>query len=181
MAKRVHVILLCEDTQQETFVRRFLKKRGVSHRQIRVIKAPGGRGAASHFVQQRFPQELKAFRSRFAHIQSLRLLVLIDGDQYGVQARKNQLDQACHNQQVAPRGNDEKVAIFVPTWSIETWFAFLEGKQVQESSPYPRLATPGLCQWHVDSLWEWCQERRQLPPPPPSLQDACQEYRQRVC
>jgi len=38
--RRVMIVLLCEDSQHESFVRRFLKTMGWDTRQLRVEKAP---------------------------------------------------------------------------------------------------------------------------------------------
>ena len=64
MSRNARIVLLCEDTQHETFGRRFLKKMGWSNHQVRVLKAPGGRGSAEQFVRKRFPEELEEHRRR---------------------------------------------------------------------------------------------------------------------
>jgi hypothetical protein len=58
---------------------------------------------------------------------NLCLLVAIDGDNKGVTVRKLELDQALIDAKVEARRDDEPVAVFVPTWSIETWLASLVG------------------------------------------------------
>lgn len=180
MTRQVQIVLLCEDNQHEAFARRFLKKAGWEARHLRVEKASQGKGAATQFVCERFPSELKEYRSRCAHI-DLRLVVLVDGDQRGVAGRQQDLDQACMKASVPLRQPGEKVAIFVPTWNIETWLAYLDGKAVSEQeSNYPRLKQERDCKRHVDALWAMCQKGTLQPPAPPSLQAACQEYALRV-
>ena len=92
MSRRVQIVLLCEDTQHETCLRRFLSAMGWETRAMRVEKAPGGRGAADQFVRQQFPRELRAHRTRHA---TQALVTMMDGDLYGVDARLEQLNQAC--------------------------------------------------------------------------------------
>ena len=69
---------------------------------------------------------------------------MLDGDAGGVDARLTALDEACRQASVAPRGKaDHVVAVFVPTWSIETWLAYLNGETVDETRKnYPRLERP---------------------------------------
>ncbi len=141
---------------------------------MRVEKAPGGRGSADQFVRQQFPRELKAHRTRHA---SQAVVTMMDGDRYGVDARLEQLNQACRAGSIDVRNPGERVAVFIPTWNIETWFAYLDGATVDEArSDYPRLGRERECQRHVDALTEMCRARALRQPSPPSLDAACNEY-----
>ena len=180
MSRTVQLVLVCEDRQHETFVRRFLKKAGWSARCLRVEIAPRGRGAADQFVRERFPKELRAYRTH-RHRVARGLVVMVDGDQQGVAGRHNELARACEGEGVQPRKPDEQVAIIVPTWNIETWFAYLEGEGVDEGrKDYPRLNRPRDCQRHVEQLYEMCQQGELREPAPHSLKAACDEYRTRM-
>ena len=67
---------------------------------------------------------------------------MIDGDFAGVDARLKALDKECNQTSVAPRDNADRVAVFVPTWNIETWLAYLNGETVDENKknyPSPSL------------------------------------------
>lgn len=79
MSRSVQLVLLCEDTQHETFARRFLEKAGWSTRRLRVVKAPPGRGSAVQFIRERFPIELSAYRSNRNRV-TLALVVMVDGE-----------------------------------------------------------------------------------------------------
>jgi len=178
LSRRVQLVLLCEDSQHEAFSRRFLREMGWDTRAIRVEKAPGGRGAGEQFVRERYPVELNAHRSR--HV-SQALVVVIDGDSEGVAARLRQLDQACREAAIPERTPNEAVALFVPTWSIETWLAYLDGESVAEDrSGYPRLARQRECQGNVDELARMCRAGRLRQPALPSLEAACGEYNARL-
>ncbi|HEV7508912.1 MAG TPA: hypothetical protein VGS07_28815 [Thermoanaerobaculia bacterium] len=178
MSRRVQLVLLCEDKQQEVFARRFLNAIGWETRSMRIEKAPPGRGAGEQFVRERFPRELKAHRSRPV---SQVLVVMMDGDAEGPTARLNQLNKACHEAGIAERARDERVAVFIPTWNIETWLAYLDGETVEEGRPnYPRLASERECQRHVDTLVQMCNSEKLQEPAPPSLEAACSEYRTRL-
>jgi hypothetical protein len=108
-------------------------------------------------------------------------VVVVDGDDKGVERRLNELAGACQTENIAPRQNDDRVVIAVPTWNIETWLAYLSGSDVDESRPdYPRLGRQRDCQPHVDRLTEMCRQGALRPPAPLSLEAACAEYRSRL-
>ena len=171
--RRVGTVLLCEDSQHEAFVRRFLKKRRLVTGHLRVEKCPGG--SAEQFVRKQYPVELAALRTR--HAKSA-LIVVIDGDKEGVQRRRDQLADACRDAGIEDRRADtESVVVLVPTWNIETWLAYLAGESADETKPdYPRLPKESACQRHVEALASMCEAGRLRTPAPPSLQDACEEY-----
>jgi hypothetical protein len=178
MSRQVQLVLICEDNQHEAFIRRFLEKMGWDKRRMRVVKAPGGRRAGEQFVREKFPGELRVHRSRPVN---QAVVVMMDGDNQGVAARLSKLDQACVDADVPTRTSNERVAVFIPTWSIETWLAYLDGRQVDEgTSNYPRLDRQRDCQRHVEELVQMCQARRLREPAPPSLEAACSEYRARL-
>ena len=177
MSRNVQIVLLCEDAQHESFGRRFLEKDGWTIRHIRVERAPKGLGSAEQFVRKRFPDELKAYRRR-KHRVSVALIVMVDGDNHGVDQRVDELDTACRERDIACRNSGEHVLVFVPTWRIETWLAYLGGEAVdEEKHDYPRLPRPRECQPHVDSLAAMCRSRALREPAPSSLAIACTEYR----
>ena len=176
MSRSVRIVLLCEDRQHEAFVRRFLKEVGWNLRDIRVEKAPRGRGSAEQYVRKRFPGELRAVRSKRG--EKAYLILMVDGDDQGSAGRTASLERACIEQQVDPPSNSDQVLVCVPTWNIETWLAYLGGEEVEESRPnYPRLDRPRDCLPHVRKLAEMCRNWALLPPYPPSLEDTCTRYR----
>jgi hypothetical protein len=178
VSRRVQLVLLCEDKQHEVFARRFLNEMGWETRAMRVEKVPGGRGAGEQFVRKRFPVELKAHRSRSV---SQALVVLIDGDAEGTAVRLQQLSQACRESGVAERTDHDSVAVFIPTWNIETWLAYLDGEEVMEGKPdYPRLSRERDCQRHVETLARMCRDGNLREPAPSSLETACSEYDARL-
>ncbi len=178
MSRDVDVVLLCEDRQHAAFARRFLEKRGWSRKRLRAIINPSGHGAGEQFAREHFPSELERLRRRAA---SGMLVVMIDGDASGPAARKKALDEACRRLGVEPRRPDEAVAVFVPTWRIETWLAYLDGRGVDETDRYVRkLPRQRDCRPHVAELVKMCGRRQLREPVPPSLQDACEEFNTRL-
>ena len=184
MSRPAEIVLLCEDRQQETFVRRFLKRhsgpraREVSRR-LRVEMAHAGYGAADQYVVERFPHEVAAYR-RQAGKRETRLLAMVDGDSGGIEQRTQQFDQACRDQRMEPRKDGERILILVPTWNIETWLSWLDGQEVDETrKDYPKLPKPSDCQSGVNELVTMCRSGKLRQPAPSSLVAACAEFNRR--
>ena len=164
---RPKIIVLCEDKQQEAFIRRFLKKR---NRRPYSVQRPQG-GAGDQFVRDRYPAQLDAVRKGGGA-----LVVMLDGDSYGRDRRQQQLDQECEQRNISPQEPGDKVAVFVPTRNIETWIAYLDGQGVNETDAYPRLERQRECVRHVNVLHEMCMRGQLRSPAPASLEAACREY-----
>ena len=127
--ERVRALVLCEDRKQESFLRAILK--GLRIEDVRSEVAPRGKGSAEQWVRLRFPDQARAFRSQAPHQANLVLLVATDGDAMGGVARKATLDQSLESKGHVARSPDERIAYMVPTWSIETWLAWLSGQSSQ--------------------------------------------------
>ena len=168
------IVILCEDQQQEVFIRRFLKKGNMAG-DCRYITASRGKGAGEQFVRERYPKEL----SLVARNQNTSLLVMIDADTGTVEERLQQLNNECKKQDIALRQDGDPVAVFIPKHNIETWIAWLRDPQkpVDETNhSYPRLSRPRDCQPQVVELHGMCT-RGQLPAnAPDSLKAACKEW-----
>ncbi len=91
-----------------------------------------------------------------------------------------QIDKACGEKDSERRQADERVAIFAPARNIETWLAYLAGKNVNETDRYPRLIRERDCQDQTQRLYEMCQQGAMEGTPPSSLVAACAEYRTRL-
>lgn len=164
---RPKITVLCEDKQHESFIRRFLKKR---NRKIYAVTRTDA-GAGDQFVRDNYPAQLDAIRKRGGI-----LVVMIDGDNYSIEQRQKRMDEACREKGVSPRSLSDKVAVFVPMRNIETWLAYLDGEDVNETATYPRLEREGECQRHVNVLDQMCIEENLRTPVPASLEAACREY-----
>lgn len=64
MSRTVQIVLLCEDKQQQAFMRRFLERSGKDCRLFRTETAPRGEGSAVQFVRKRFAKEVAEHRRR---------------------------------------------------------------------------------------------------------------------
>ena len=171
----VRLVLLCEDSQTDSFVRRFLSHRNFRARDIRTLPLPHGGGSGEQWVRNQYPRELRAIRGK----RDAYFIVVMDADAHEVDVRKRQLDLECDEQGVSRRAQDDRVIVIVPKWSMETWFAYLQGdEEVGEDRHYPRLRRVGDCRPLADRLFRLCHEQQRLPEPaPPSLVEACEEYR----
>ena len=182
VSREVQIVLLCEDGQHQAFVERFLESTGrltrKAKRRLRVEKASQGQGAAEQFVRERFPRELAEYRRRRKRVSGA-LVVMLDGDAAGVTGRLAELDAACERQGIPIRRSDEDVFVFVPTWRIESWLAWLGSETEtidEERRDYPRLPRERDCRPHARALAAMCQNRQLRAPVPPSLDAACMEY-----
>jgi hypothetical protein len=63
----------------------------------------------------------------------------MDGDNADPVRRKGELDGCLRAQGMDPRQADERIALPVPTWSIETWLLALLGESVDETTSQKRV------------------------------------------
>jgi hypothetical protein len=96
----VRIVLLCEDSQTDSFVRRFLKHRNFRARDINTLPIPQGSGSGEQWVRTRYPAELRAIRGR----QGAYLIVVTDADVHTTQDRRVQLDEECTQKNVSQIG-----------------------------------------------------------------------------
>lgn len=136
--KRLH--LLCEDRRTERFVRALCERYELRLEKIEI--APSGEGSVEAWVRRRYAEFVRRARA-LRHQLGLQHLVVLDGDgapgspaSARVQLRQKQLAEALHANGITRRADDERIAHFVPTWSIETWLIHLaEGRSVPEDRP----------------------------------------------
>ncbi len=171
--RRVQMVILCEDRQQEVFARHFLKKRGFTGI-FRVEICPAGSQSGEQYVRTQYPVEVKAYRQSRSRI-SIGLVVLIDADKRTVQERLKQLDNILGEQSLPLRQIDEEISIFVPKRNIETWIHYLKGESVDEEKPYDKFARAGDCKPYAEVLADHCRTQNLPQTAPPSLQAACGE------
>lgn len=175
--RNVSVVLLCEDSQQEAFARRFLLGMGWKNRDIDPRKSPAGEGSAEQWVKRRFATELGIFRKR----SNLVLIAVIDADTRTVPERLDEFAAACAEKNVPFRLSAEAVALIVPRRNIETWIHFLQnGAPVGEDREYRKLKRARECGPAVQKLVDWCRSGKIPDHKPPSLAAACREFEERI-
>jgi hypothetical protein len=169
----VSITLLCEDSQTDAFVRRFLKYRNFRSRDIRTLPLPSGRQSGEQWVRERYPMELRAIRRR----QRAYLIVVTDADTHSTAVRRGQLDAACDEKGTPRRDDRDPVLVIVPRRNIETWLAYLGGATVDEDTRYRKLKPESACVTQAEALFRMCHEEQRLnEDAPPSLREACEEY-----
>jgi len=132
---RVRIVILCEDRAQQHFFRRLCER--LDQRVPRIKIAPRGQGSAEQWVRKHYPSEMQEYRRKRHEL--VGLLTAIDGDRYGPEMRKKSLDDALLEAGFEVRQPEDRVAVCVPTWSIETWFAWLCAlEEVDELTQYKK-------------------------------------------
>jgi hypothetical protein len=131
--------LLCEDTRHERFALELMASLHFPTRLVKVFRAPSGQGAADNWVVHQFPGVCKATTRRRPK-ERVALVVMVDGDKYGVTRRLQALNDVLQQAGQPVREENEPIVILVPTWSIETWFlgpepGLTEAKSLKEHVP----------------------------------------------
>lgn len=160
------VVAVVEDERHRMLVYRYLRKHGLSPRQIRPKTSPSGQGSAEQWVRSTYSDEVKAHRIRCAGA-AAGLIVMIDADTHSVQERLTQLGQALHENGVHKIRNAEQIAHLIPKRNVETWILGLNGLAVDEATDYKGIrddwnelipqASETLLQWtRLNALPDHC-------------------------
>ena len=135
-----------------------------------------GRQSGEQWVRRQYPAELKAIRQRDGAF----LVVVTDADNLTTVQRRRQLDQECQARGVPRRSNEDRALVVTPKRNIETWLAWLSGDEtaLSEQDEHPKLDHERDCKPMVERLYAMCHVAQRLDNPcPPSLSEACEEYR----
>jgi len=130
--------VLVEDRRTERFFRELLVHLGFELQKLYFRPAPKGQGDAKAWIraQSQYPSEVRKLRQK--RFQQVFLITVMDGDNADPVRRKAELDSCLQGQSMDPRQPDERIAIPVPTWSIETWLLALLGDSVDEATSQKR-------------------------------------------
>jgi hypothetical protein len=138
------VTILCEDIDQERFIRQYLICRGLEEHKSKDFGNPKGRKIKNNnaSIVEHYPALIKSYRRR--KYRNITVVVMIDADEDSFEDRIRSLnialDETAGNLNKEPRLSDEKVAIFVPARNIETWFYYInnnmEGQECNEITDY---------------------------------------------
>ncbi len=162
-SSRVYVIVVLEDARHEMLTRRYLKKRGVGEREMRIERSPSGEGNAEGWVRKTFVKEANVYRSRHA---KTALIVVIDADSHTVQDRWNQLDQVLKDaKKQTVDAEREQIARLTPKCNIETWILCLNGQAADEDTDYKRTRHDWneLIPPAAEALFRWTRSEARLP------------------
>lgn len=186
MTRRRKVVVLCEDLQSQSFVRRALKAYGFDAGEIVVEPLPSkvGGGAGHAWVAKHYPRHLAAIRKAG---KATSLVAHIDADDRTVAQRHAQLREACTTASIDPRTATEPVAELVPRRNIETWIYALDddlaaGVDLNENEPLPKLAHEGDCRHAARAFAEHARQNTEpeTAGAVPSLLDGIKEFRRLV-
>ena len=127
----VRLILICEDGEHERFARYTFLGLGFNRRELRFFVSPSGRGAAEQWVRKRYAPEVRTYRGK-ASYQHVGLAVIMDADRRKVSQREEQLAAELADVGEPARETHERILHWIPRRHIETWVAFLRGRDVDE-------------------------------------------------
>ena len=163
--KGVRLVFLCEDDEHWRFARFTFLRLGYHDRELRVLLAPGGRGAAEQWVRVQYATEVRAQRRKITS-QNVALAVVIDADRQTVDRRHEQLAAGLSAAALERRSSDEQIVLWVPKRHIETWIADLVGKPANEDDEY-KNAMRGADYRRAASCF--VDRYRDRPPNPPAV------------
>lgn len=173
MGVSAYIVLLCEDASHDRFVRTFLSRRNFKHRDIHTPGLPEGSQSGEQWVRSRYPDELRATRSRPQGY----LVVVVDADTNTTGDRRSELDRECRKRNISPKNSGDRVIVVVPRRNIETWLEYLDGRDVGESHSYRKRFSASDERRLAHELYRMCHQQQQLrEPAPPSLSESCVEY-----
>lgn len=141
---KTKVTILCEDITYERFIRRYLIERGFEDRNIRIILSVLGKKVNNNnaYVINNYDRVVKEYRAK-KNNQDLAVIVMLDADDKTIEERFKTLHMALDNEKGKlnqdTRNPGEKIAIFIPTRNIETWFYYIDsGQSCDESTDYKK-------------------------------------------
>jgi hypothetical protein len=172
------VVLLAEDKQQQSFLRRLLLSWGFPSHKPRLLPVPAGKMAGEQYVRVNFPKEVRELRRKRGQV-ARRLVVATDADRLAVEDRRRTLLEELARQSLDPPQPGEGILLLFPKRNIETWIYYLMGNPANEIDSYPRLkARQRACQPAVERLMDLLRSTEPLPDAcPPSLQLAIHDLK----
>ena len=140
MAERIaKIVLLVEDSRQESLLRRYLHQLGHDNHAIYVRKSPKGRGSGEQFVREQYALEVYAIRSQLTRTKAC-LIVMIDADVVALDDRKRQFARALQNAEEPARNAQEPILNLITKRNVETWILCLNAEVVDEIGDYRNVA-----------------------------------------
>jgi hypothetical protein len=136
--RRIRYVLLCEDRLQERFFREVASRLQMTA--VRIVRKSRGAGGARQAVERDYPREVQALRSK-RYQRYLGLVTVVDGDEVGFEGRRRAMESSLEHAGMEPRSREDRVALEIPTWSIETWLGGLNGEtDLDETTRYKHAA-----------------------------------------
>ncbi len=124
----LRITILCEDIAHHRFIREYLICQGVDKRDILDFGNVKSRNNAS--VLRHYPDLVRECRKK-KNYQNIALVVMLDADgksvEYRLRAFDMKLDPEKARVNQKTRGDNERIAIFIPARNIETWIHYSLG------------------------------------------------------
>ena len=103
--------------------------------------------------------------------------MVTDADQHATAHRRAQLDEECDRRAVPRRTPEDRAIVIVPRRNIETWFEYLDDREVDEDSTCPKRFVGREHRHLAEKLYRLCHEDQRLPESAPaSLVESCVDY-----
>lgn len=113
----VRVVVVYEDDAHHSFMRRLVERLNLNPvRYERCVDSTG--------VLNRLRLEVTALRAK-KHQRNLGLVIVIDADHKGLQGRVSEVLERIASDAGEARTEDERIALVIPAWEIETWYVHL--------------------------------------------------------
>ena len=126
--KGYRITVLCEDIAQYDFICAYAKLLGSDNRKITKLSAANNNAT----VLKHYPNAVKSYR-KYAQ-QNIVLAVMIDADEKTIQQRQREFDEkldiAKYQLNQDTRSDNEKILLFVPIRNIESWFYYIDTKNI---------------------------------------------------
>ena len=165
MAERIaNIVLLVEDRNHESLLRRHLQQRGHNNRNIRVQRTTAGRGSGEQFVRERYAAEVRAIRSQVTRTKAC-LIAMIDADSVSLEDRRRQIERALRDAGEPARGLSEPILNLIPRRNVETWILCLNSLPVDEQADYrhdERVSAHSIKQ-AASALFSWTRPKAEIP------------------
>jgi hypothetical protein len=157
------IVILAEDLDKINFVWHYLKRKGHHTRNIRAVSCPQGRGSGEQHVRERYPTEVRYYRSRSARRRAS-LVAVTDADTKTVAERYAELETSLTKAGEVGRQPAEAIACLIPKRHIETWIYCLLSGHVDEITDYKsRGDVQDKLKAAAQNFFDWSRPNYSLP------------------
>ena len=169
MHKIDRVVVLCEDSLHERFLKRWLE-----NRKIKVVDAdvaPKAKGSGSAYVKNRFLLFVKKAKQK-ANQEGLGFIVMLDGDNSGFVKQKADLASLIEGDETLKSTFENAVVALIPSWSLDTWVLAICEIDVSETIQTSESDKRGMDEKLSRAVNGFDNYRRIQPPRLPAMIDA---------
>ena len=180
LSQAAQIVILAEDVRHRKIINRYLRSKGYSPHQIRILLPDvlHRQTAGLTFIRTEYAIQIKALREVLTK-RSTYLIVVADADDGTFEDRITDLDARLTAFSQPNRSEAEPILLIVPRRNVETWMYFIAGNSVDEETDYnPQCRSFDDGQWAANFVKF---ARNPLPQScPDSLRRACQTELPRI-